>query len=225
MGRMKWRKRRLSPWQLTFVARLAWAAIALLCSTMRFRSVGEERLQRKGAVMMAWHGQQFLGFYYFKGRGYAILSSLSKDGDVSSSIMRRFGWKIIRGSSSKGGARGLIELIRHLRQGGIAGITPDGPSGPIYHIEPGVIYMAQKTGVPLIPFSFSLDRAWELNSWDRFIIPKPFSRCLVYFGPEIYIPSEITEEEFEQAKEDIATAIHHANMLGRKELEAWLEGN
>lgn len=223
MGRKRRFKQRLSPLQLRIFSFLAWFAVSILCLTVRFRSVGEEKLfQGKGRVMMTWHGQQLPGYFYFRRRAYAIIVSLSKDGDLASSIMRRFGWKIIRGSSNRGGARALIEMIRLLRQGGVVAVTPDGPSGPLYHIEPGVIYMAQKTESELVPCSFVMDRFWEFNSWDRFVVPKPFSKCVVYFGTELSIPSKLSEDEFELAKERAAAVLHEANELGRKELEAWI---
>lgn len=222
MGRPWWR-RRLSPFEIRFVSWLGWLGVSLLCRTLRFRVIGEENLpQGQGTVILVWHGQQLLGFYFFRQRQYAILSSLSRDGDISSSILRRFGWKIVRGSSTRGGAQGLIELIRHLRQGGTVGITPDGPSGPIYHIEPGAVYMSQKTGSPLFPVAFIPDQYWEFNSWDRFIIPKPFSRCIVYYGNPLAVPAKTDPEAFESWKETIAAAIHESNRLGREELEKWV---
>lgn len=219
----RWRRRRLTAFEIKFVSWLGWLGVTLLCSTLRFRVIGEENLPKdSGAVILVWHGQQLLGFYFFRRRQYAILSSLSRDGDISSSILRRFKWKIVRGSSTRGGAQGLIELIRYLRQGGTVGITPDGPSGPIYHIEPGAVYMSQKTGSPLFPVAFTPEKYWQFNSWDRFIIPKPFTRCIVHYGSPLTVPADTAPDSFDSWKTKIADAIHESNRQGQEELEQWV---
>jgi lysophospholipid acyltransferase (LPLAT)-like uncharacterized protein len=225
MGRKKpWWRRRMSPSRLRWFSFFSWLGINLLCKTLRYRYVGDDRLPaNKKSILLCWHGQQLLGFYFYRNRKIAILSSLSKDGDFSSSILRRFGWKIIRGSSNRRAAASLIELIRYLREEGTVAITPDGPSGPIYHIEPGAIYMSQKTGAPIYPIGFVPERYWEFNTWDRFIVPKPFSRCIIYCGEPLFVPKGIDESQFEEWKDTIAAALHRANALGREELERWCQ--
>jgi lysophospholipid acyltransferase (LPLAT)-like uncharacterized protein len=137
--------------------------------------------------------------------------------------MRKFGWKIVRGSSSKGAVRGLIELLKVLRKGAGLIMTPDGPRGPIYHIEPGGIYLAQKTGAPLIPMALVFDKKWiSQKSWDLFVIPKPFTRSVIYFGEPVWIDPELSEEQLEQAKEKLQTALHQANQHGEEVLREWL---
>ena len=100
---------------------IAYFLVWLLGRSLRYRVIGREQLDcyhgKKGFIINSWHGQQLVGFYFFRGCGYYILSSMHRDGEISSSIMRKFGWKIIRGSSTKGGVRSLIELMRYLRQG------------------------------------------------------------------------------------------------------------
>ncbi len=206
---------------------LGFRLIALLCLTIRYRVIGREQLDqfagKNGFILNSWHGQQLMGFYFFRGCGYYILSSLSRDGDYSSSIMRRFGWQIIRGSSSKGAVRGLIELMRVLRKGAGIALTPDGPRGPIYHIEPGGIYLAQKTGAALIPVAFVYDRQWvSEKSWDKFVIPKPFCRCVAYFGAPITVTADLTDEQLELEKVRLREAIHEANRRGEEILRQWV---
>jgi lysophospholipid acyltransferase (LPLAT)-like uncharacterized protein len=196
--------------------------------SLRYRVIGREQLAefegKTGMVLNCWHGQQFMGFYFFRGCGYYILSSLSRDGDYSSSIMRRFGWKIIRGSSSKGAVRGLIELLRVLRHGAGVALTPDGPTGPLYHIEPGGLYLAKKTGAPLIPVAFIYDRKWiSTKSWDLFEIPKPFARCVAYFGTPLFIDGNLDDEtQLEREKSRLQEAIRLANRQGEEVLQQWL---
>jgi lysophospholipid acyltransferase (LPLAT)-like uncharacterized protein len=210
--------------QINIACFLVW----LLGRSLRYRVIGREQLERyhgkKGFIINSWHGQQLVGFYFFRGCGYYILSSMHRDGEISSSIMRKFGWKIIRGSSTKGGVRSLIELMRFLRQGEGTVLTPDA-QGPIYHIEPGGIYLAQKTGAPLIPLAFVFDRKWvSEKSWDKFVIPKPFARCVAYFGEPITITSELTEENLELEKKRLQDAIHEANRHGEEVLQQWRSG-
>ncbi len=210
------------------VVSMGFWMVALLGKTLRYRVVGREQLaefhgKQQGFIMNSWHGQQMLGFCFFRGCGYYILSSLSRDGDYSSSIMRRFGWRIIRGSTSKGAVRGLIELLRVLRQGAGVALTPDGPRGPLYHIEPGGIYLAQKTGAPLIPVAFVFDRKWVMKrSWDQFVIPKPFARCVAYFGEPLFVTGKLTGGRLEAEQERLKEAIHEVNRRGEELMRQWL---
>lgn len=195
--------------------------------SLRFRVVGQEQLDqfrgKGGFILNCWHGQQLMGFYFFRRRGYYILVSHSRDGDLSGGIMKKLGWNIVRGSSSKGAVRGLIELLRALRQGAGVALTPDGPRGPIYHIELGGLYLAQKTGAPLIPVAFVFDRKWiSKDSWDLFVIPKPFARCVVYFGEPLFIRDELTDDRLEAEKERLQKALHEANHRGEEVLKEWL---
>jgi lysophospholipid acyltransferase (LPLAT)-like uncharacterized protein len=209
------------------ILNFGYLIVLLFGKSLRYRVVGREQLAgfvgKTGMILNCWHGQQFMGFYFFRGLGYYILSSLHRDGDYSSSIMRRFGWQIIRGSSTKGAVRGLIGLLRVLRQGAVAALTPDGPTGPLYHIEPGGLYLAQKTGVPLIPVAFVYDRKWvSTKSWDKFEIPKPFARCVVYFGAPLFIEAKLDDARLEREKERFQAALHLANRQGEEVLQQWL---
>lgn len=206
---------------------LGFFLLAILDKTLHYRVIGREQLEhyhgKEGFIINTWHGQQLLGFCFFKGCGYYILSSLSRDGERSSSIMRKFGWRIIRGSSSKGAVRGLIELLKVLREGAGIALTPDGPRGPLYHIEPGGIYLAQKTGAPLIPLAFVFEPKWvSEKSWDKFAIPKPFAKCVAYFGEPLFVTEELTETQLEVEKKRLQEAIHEANRRGEEVLRQWL---
>lgn len=216
-------------WQFKVKLNLAYLLIDLLGKTLRFKTVNREILDRyhgkEGLIMVSWHGQQLTGFFFFKNCGYYILNSLSKDGDYSSSIMSRFGWKTVRGSTARGAVRGLIELLRVLRTGAGIAITPEGSRGPCYHIEPGCLYLAQKTGAPLIPVAFVYDRKWiSARSWDKFMIPKPFARGVAYFGDPVFITSELTEAQLEVEAERLREGIHLANRRGEEVLQQWLKG-
>ena len=219
-------KRRLKTKVTVAIAHLG---VLLLGKSISYRVIGREQLDcyhgKKGFIINTWHGQQLIGFYFFRGCGYYILSSLSRDGDYSSSIMRKFGWKIVRGSSDKKAVSGLIELLRVLRQGAGMALTPDGPRGPIYHIEPGGIYLAQKTGAPIIPVAFVFDRKWiSEKSWDKFVIPKPFSKCVAYFGEPLWFTEKLTETQLQIEQERVKQALHEANRRGEEVLRDWRKG-
>ncbi|NLG83307.1 MAG: lysophospholipid acyltransferase family protein [Firmicutes bacterium] len=213
--------------KLKLVSFWGWLLVGLLCRSLRYRIhdpegwlAGPRRTARK--IWACWHGQQLIGFYFFRRRGTGILSSLSRDGDYSSSILRRFGWRIFRGSSRRGGARGLLELLRFLRAGGEIALTPDGPRGPAYHIEPGILYLAGKTDSPIIPFAIAARPAWYAASWDRFLVPWPFARCAVYFGEPFRVKEEeLTAEKMPFLQASLATAIHRANQGAAEMLVAW----
>lgn len=228
MGSKKKRRRRRSGFIFRLQINIATVLVWLLGRSIRFRVIGHEHLERyrgkEGFIINAWHGQQLMGFYFFRGRGYYILSSMSRDGEISSSIMRKMGWKIIRGSTTRGGVHSLIELMKVLRQGAGTVITPDA-QGPMYHIEPGSIYLAQKTGAVLIPMALIYDRKWiSEKSWDKFVVPKPFARCVAYIDTPLKITPKLTEEDMEIEKARLQAAIHEANRKGEEVLKQWLSG-
>ena len=134
---------------------------------------------------------------FFSNRDGAALISASRDGDLLSDAIHRFDYDVVRGSSSKLGATGLLQLSEVLAGGRDVVITPDGPRGPAYELGPGIIFLAQKTGADVLPMNMEYSSCWRVKSWDRFIIPKPFSRVRVIIGQPEQIRSTSTDEEFE----------------------------
>ena len=212
------------------VSVLTPSLIVWLSKSLRYKVVGREQLGHftgnTGFIINVWHGQQMVGYYFFRNCGYYILASMHRDGEYACKIMQRFGWNIVRGSSFKGAVSGLRKLLRALRQGNGVVLTPDGPRGPLYHIEPGGIFLAQKSGAPLIPLAFVFDRKWVSGkSWDQYVIPKPFARCVAYFGEPLYITETLTDGRLEIEKERLQAAIHEANRRGEEVLKQWLSEN
>lgn len=146
--------------------------------------------------------RRFLG-----NRGGAALISASRDGDLLSDAIRRFDYDVVRGSSSKLGATALLQLSEVLGAGRDVVITPDGPRGPAYEIGPGIIFLAQKTGVRVLPMNMEYSSCWRVKSWDRFIIPRPFSRVRVIIGEPEQIRSTSTPEEFEAERVRLQNAL------------------
>ncbi len=179
---------------------LAWI-IRLYCLLLRIRIEDKAGLDAlSGAVIWAyWHNRLFtLPLVYrrsAKHRSLFGLASASKDGAIISAIMKRFGMGCVRGSSSKRAAQALVECRRRLLDGSDLGITPDGPRGPVYVAAPGVVQLSRLTGRPVMPVQVTYSRKWQLKSWDRFQIPKPFSRVTVTVLPPMQCGAGSIEEE------------------------------
>lgn len=173
-------------------ARLLAGAVVLLHRTWRVTLENEAQMEalvrEHGAVILVtWHGRLLVPFACTRDRGYHALVSRSGDGALLSAIFERLGWRLIRGSSNKF----AVEALRQGRQilsrpGTVLAFTPDGPRGPANVAKPGMIYFAQKTGKPIIPVGVSARPRRFLRSWDRFLIPLPFARCLWIYGEPIY---------------------------------------
>jgi len=187
---------------------MVFAAVAALllrfvCRSNRLTTTQEELfgqyVERGGNIFAFWHDRLFyLAYFYVKrsrGRKVTMLVSLSRDGDYGVALVRRLGQRVVRGSSSRGGRRAVVELARTIAEGGSVAITPDGPRGPAYRVNEGTIKLAQITGAPIIPVSFDASRKRRLNSWDRFILVKPFGRVHVALGTPIEVPRRITAAE------------------------------
>jgi lysophospholipid acyltransferase (LPLAT)-like uncharacterized protein len=155
-------------------------------------------------IAALWHNRLLLISFvlkkYFPERPGAGLISASRDGDLIADATKRFGFDVVRGSSSLMGAAALLELSNVLSSGRDVLITPDGPRGPAYELGPGIIFLAQKTGAPVVPVNMEYSSCWRVKSWDRFIIPRPFSKVRVIIGQSQQIRSTSTPEEFENER-------------------------
>ena len=155
---------------------------------------------RKAAIYVLWHGRLLPCSYFRRDNDLATLISQHRDGDYIAGVVERWwGFRAIRGSSSRGGMGALREMVRTLKAGTALAITPDGPRGPRQKMKQGPVIAAQMSGVPIIPVSAGTDRAWWIGGWDRFLIPKPFSRFQMIFDDPIFIPREATSAEIEDA--------------------------
>ena len=182
----------------------SWVMRALLL-TLRFRFEDRARVMatppEKPLLWAFWHNRLFVMPYvfehFFPGRPGAALTSASKDGEILAAFLNRFGVRAIRGSSSRGGARALVEMKRAIEDGYIMGITPDGPRGPRYHLNPGVVKLAQVTGGFVLPVRVRYSRCWQLKSWDGFMIPKPFATVEITFDTLHEVPPTADDAAFE----------------------------
>jgi lysophospholipid acyltransferase (LPLAT)-like uncharacterized protein len=136
-----------------------------------------------------------------------VMSSNSYDGEYMGRIIRKFGFVAVKGSSSRHAVRALLGLRRALQEDWSVAFTLDGPRGPRYKVKPGPVALARSSGVPLTMFHMAVDRAWVLNSWDRMIIPKPFSRVLMRFGRLIVVPPEASDEDVERYQQELQDSL------------------
>jgi len=190
-----------------FVQWLLYKFIRIYSLTYRLEVQNEDAwldhyLHNNGRIILCVHHQQFFPairyFQRYKKYKPGLMISRSRDGEIISAVANRTGWITVRGSSSSGGAEGLKNMIDHLSEHRLAGHIIDGPRGPYGVVKPGVIRMAHATGSALVPFYTRADRAWYFRSWDKFFLPKPFSKVILRFGEKLELKQSDTSEEFEE---------------------------
>lgn len=201
---------RLRPKLLGFVVWSLARAIgmSLRLKVLNFEQVLERAKEGKGAVLVTWHGRSLIPANVFHGRGFWAIISLSRDGEIQNHIFRRFGFRIIRGSTGRGGIRAALEAARRVAEGGILAFTPDGPRGPSRQVQPGALFIAQKARCPIIPAGVAAYPRKLLPTWDRYMIPLPFARGVFIFGEPIDVPEGISEQQFEQLRQKVEQAIN-----------------
>ncbi len=163
----------------------------------------EARIRNRGGRVLyaSWHQRFFPGITFFsKRRPIAIMISQSRDGEMISRVVDVLGWRPVRGSSSRGGSLALQEIKRLARKGFNIGHIVDGPRGPFGIVKPGLLRIAQVSGLPILPTITSSPRPWIFRSWDRFMVPRPFSRVVIRFGTPIFIPADLTPDQFERKR-------------------------
>jgi lysophospholipid acyltransferase (LPLAT)-like uncharacterized protein len=187
---------------------IATPLIHLLGLTLRIQEEGHSEWgprarQTETPLWPLWHETILMSVWYHRDQDVRVMISASRDGELISRIARFFGYIPVRGSSSRGGREALSELIRHLKKGHRCAITPDGPRGPRREIKMGVVNLARMTGCPVVPFAFAAEHCWRLKSWDKFIIPKPFSRAVFVYGNPIRVPRHGGPEYLQQIQEEL----------------------
>lgn len=172
----------------------------------------DEAIRRSGggAVYATWH-QRMSYFFYFGGSHHATtMISRSRDGEYVARLASCLGFRTVRGSSSRGGTTAVRELTRRIRQGELGGMLADGPQGPARVAKPGTVIIARDGGVPVIPVLWGADRCWMFNSWDRYLVPKPFAKIVLYAAEPLWIPQTAKGEELEAYRRLLETAMNEA---------------
>ncbi|MCZ8155338.1 MAG: lysophospholipid acyltransferase family protein [Leptospira sp.] len=196
-----------------FLPLIVVALQRLIGLTSRFITVGnsphlDPAWQSRAFILSIWHTNVLYSPYLHRYKNVAVMISESKDGDFINEVVHRFGNTSIRGSSSHGGSKALKAMILHLKKGGPVAFTPDGPRGPAFIVQPGLIAAAQMTQAPIIPFHYECTRQWILQkAWDKHRIPKPFTTFVISYGDPIFVPRDLTKEEFEEQRLEVERAM------------------
>jgi lysophospholipid acyltransferase (LPLAT)-like uncharacterized protein len=167
----------------------------------------QETKEQRPLIVSLWHACMIPATYICRNMGVRVMSSYSYDGEYMGRIIRKFGFVAVKGSSSRNAVRALLGLRRALEEGWTVAFTLDGPRGPRYKVKPGPVALARSAGVPMSMFHVAVERAWVLNSWDRMMIPKPFSRVLMRFGKLIPVPAGATEEDLERFTAELQSSL------------------
>ena len=153
--------------------------------------------------MAFWHGRILPATFFFRRRGIVVITSENFDGEWIARIIERFGYGTARGSTSRGGKKAMLQLVRDMKAGRAAGFTLDGPRGPARVAQAGAVWLASATGNPVLPFHLEASSHWSLRSWDRTQIPKPFSTIGLVVGEPFEVPTEAAAETLDQARQDL----------------------
>jgi hypothetical protein len=188
---------------------LGAALIYLLGRSLRITWVGLERRDAvAGPVVYAfWHARMLILAFTHRWRHIRIMISESRDGEYIARPVSRLGFVPIRGSSSRSGLRALVQMVQQAKAGHDCAVTPDGPRGPREAFQGGALGIAQRSGVPIVPIAAAAERCWRLNSWDRFVIPKPFSRAVVVLGEPVDVPKHLNAQEREALRLDLEARL------------------
>ncbi|HLN57372.1 MAG TPA: lysophospholipid acyltransferase family protein, partial [Thermoanaerobaculia bacterium] len=199
------------------------ALIVLHRATIRVERLHFEHYQdlkaRGVPILFAlWHGRMFLSIQAHRGEGIATMASQSKDGEWIARWLEKNGYAVVRGSTTRGGSRALRQMVRLVRSGRHAALTVDGPKGPPRVVQPGVVQLARLTGAWILPITSSCSKPRFLASWDRYLLPYPFSKAVVAYGDSFPIPPDVSDEtalariasalDAATAQADAAAGIH-----------------
>lgn len=189
--------------------------VSALFATTRLRRVGAEhyrcfRETGRPIMFVFWHGQLLPALHYHRHEGITVLVSEHDDGEYVTRVLRRMGHQTVRGSSRRGGIKGLKGLVRAAREGRDLAVTPDGPTGPPHVFKPGALMAARMTGVPVVPTALSASSGWHFKSWDGFLVPKPFSTITIEYLEPRWVPRNASRSDLEDMAEEIGNALNMA---------------
>jgi hypothetical protein len=199
--------------------------IRLIGLTIRYETEGWENFEAiesegKLPIYSFWHDRIFAGTYFFRNRGIVVITSQSKDGEYIARFIKRLGYGSIRGSSTRGGTKALVEMIRCMKQGLPMAFSLDGPKGPRYVAKSGAVLLAKKTGNPMMPFVVECKHFFKLNSWDRLQIPRPFTAARVIIEKPVYVAPDADDDELQNKLGELQLSLDELVTRG----EQWRNG-
>jgi lysophospholipid acyltransferase (LPLAT)-like uncharacterized protein len=196
---------------LRIIIGLGYWVIRMIGPTLRVAISYEEGAQQtpgqRPLIASFWHSCIIPATYICRDLGVRVMSSTSYDGEYMGRIIHKFGFVAVKGSSSRNAVRALLGLRRALEDGWTVAFTLDGPRGPRHKVKPGPVALARSSEVPLTMFHAAVEKAWVLNTWDRLMIPRPFSRVLLRFGRLIPVPRNATDEDLERYTAELQESL------------------
>jgi lysophospholipid acyltransferase (LPLAT)-like uncharacterized protein len=211
--------------QLTLVSWIVPAVLRLIGCTLRETSTFEEGSISNlddvyPSIYPFWHRCVLPATWLYRHKHPAVMTSRSRDGEFIARVIRRFGFVPVRGSSSRGGQRALLEMSQLLADGHAVAFTIDGPRGPRYVAKKGPVLLARMSGAAITAFYVAVERAWVLNTWDRLVIPKPFSRIHVRFARKIFVPRDADDTAMEQYHAEMQAALDRITQFADEQFSA-----
>lgn len=206
---------KLDSWRARALIEFGYGLFRLWAKTLRLQLEdphnGVALVRDQPVIFAIWHNRLLMlpppFDRWFPTRQSIGLISASRDGDLVSLLIERSGYGTIRGSTSRKGVIALRQLVDALAADSNVLFTPDGPRGPVYEVSPGVIFVAQKSGAPIVPLHMEYSGCWRLNSWDRFCVPRPFSKVRFILGPPVHVGRTTSPEQFEQERLRLKTVM------------------
>jgi lysophospholipid acyltransferase (LPLAT)-like uncharacterized protein len=200
------------PWWLEPASAAGAGVVRALGATWRLARVGMEGPEAaiargEGCIVAFWHARLLPLVFTHRRRGTVVLVSRHRDGELITRIIERLGFLTERGSSTRGGGEGARRMMRHAGARRMLAITPDGPRGPALRVKPGLVWLASRSGLPVVPVATAASRAWRMGSWDGFRVPRPFARVVVGYGEPIAIPRDLDDASAERWRVRIEEAI------------------
>ncbi len=197
----------------------------VLSKMVRIRFVNAEMLFRRWergeqVIVAFWHDRVVMMPIAYRGHKLCIMNSQHRDGEIATRALARWGIRSVRGSATRGGAAGFMQLVHAFRDGYDLAVVPDGPRGPRHVVKPGVIHLARATGAPIVPVSYAANRKRQLRSWDRLLIPLPFARVLYVAGEPLEVPRNTTDDEIEAKRQLLEARLNQITERAEAEVRA-----
>jgi hypothetical protein len=203
--------------------RLLSGALWLLSRTVRVRFLNGDDLfarWRRGDQMIVafWHDRVVMLPAVYRGRKLCIMNSQHRDGEIATRALARWGIRSVRGSATRGGVAGFMQLVTAYREGYDLAIVPDGPRGPRHVVKPGIVHLARATGAPIFPVTYAASRTRRLGSWDRLIIPLPFSRVVYVAAEPLEVPRDADDAALEAKRRELEDRLNHVTDVAEAEV-------
>ena len=186
--------------------------------TVSIEEGGPPEFYVPATIYSFWHRCILPACWHYRGRDIGVMTSQSDDGEYIARTIEHFGFLPVRGSSSRGGARALLEMRKLIEAGHTVAFTIDGPRGPKYVAKPGPVLLAKSTQKPMLVFHYAIDRAWILKTWDDFMIPKPFARVLVRVSRYMFVPPNADEPAMQRYHQELQAALDRVRTFAEENL-------